>query len=187
MTIELTLKLNTCLELAIGKVSKGKEAVVFGEYFPVVAPVMQECGIQQLGSFAVIEANSVAVKPEMGSFTQCPSADNFLQFYNDPRFLKVKALRDNALDLLLDGNFFKPVEQVVSFNTDCDYALVISESNPLATTPILSLSFANNSPRKIYTGKVMALHLWSEKTEQLMSKPEGEVLVLRIRFNPANR
>ncbi len=135
----------------------------------------------------VIEANSSGVKPEMGSFTQCPSADDFLQFYNDPRFLKVKVLRDNALDLLLDGNFFKPVELVAHFNTDCEYALVIAESNPLETAPILDLSFANNSPRKIYTGKSMTLHLWSEKTEKLMSKPESEAQVLRIRFNPVNR
>ncbi len=69
MTIELTLKPNTLVDFAFGKVIAGKEMQVFGEYFPVIAPVLQECGIQPMQSFAVLATNNTGLTPEQGA--QC--------------------------------------------------------------------------------------------------------------------
>jgi len=183
MTLHLTLHANFSFEFAFGKVTKGKEMQVFGEYFPVVAPVLAEFGSTPIGSFAVISTNRKGVKPEMGSFTQWSSAENFNQFYQDERFTKVRPLRDEALELLSDGHFFTAVDKRVEINLESDYAIIISTEETDELTPLISLVAASNSPEKSYLNKTMTLSKWNEKTEALISASNTTCEVFRIRFN----
>ncbi|WP_281560991.1 hypothetical protein [Thalassomonas sp. RHCl1] len=185
MTLELTLKSDTLLDFAFGKVIKGKEMQVFGEYFPIVAPVLEECGIQSLRSFAVLATNNPGMVPEQGALTQIPNTESFDKFHHDPRFIEAKPLRDDAMEFLTDGNFFKPSEQVVILEAQTDYALTITEDNPLETNPLLEIPAAEDSPKQTYCGKMMRLHLWNDEAEKLMSASSGEVVVFRIRFFPS--
>lgn len=182
MGIELTLQSNSYLDFSFGTVIKGKEMQVFGEYFPMISPVLQECGIQPLCSYAILATNNPGQVPEQGALTHMPSVESFTQFYSDARFLKAKPLRDDAMTFLTDGNFFKPVDQVLSLDSEADFALVIAEGNPLITPPLLELAAAKDSPKKVYAGKTMSLHVWSDDAQQLMEGPHEKAEVFKIRF-----
>jgi len=183
VALQLTLKCDINLEFAIGKVTKGKEMQVFGEYFPLINPLLAEFATSQLASFSIIDTNRTGVVAEMGSLTNWSSADDYNRFHNDPRFTKIKPLRDNALDLLWDGHFFTSVDKVVNIDTDADYALVIAEGVHISSDPIHDLPFATDSPKQAYAGKSMTLHLWNNNAEQLLTTPMNEAEVFRIRFN----
>ncbi len=186
MTIELSLTSGTLIEFGYGKVIKGKEMQVFQEYFPLINPVLEECGIQSLTSFIILATNSPSPVPEQGALTHVPSTENFARFHNDPRFIKAKPLRDDAMEFITSGNFFRSINKVVTLDTDADYALILSGDNPLNSNPLLELSAAEDSLEQTYAGKSMTLHLWNNEAEQLMGISSTETVVFQIRFNPSN-
>ena len=185
MTFELTLKSGSFLDFAFGKLTKGKEMQVFGEYFPLINPLLEECSIQPLCSFAVLATNSPDMAPEQGSLTRVPSTESFTRFHSDPRFIKARPIRDNAMEFLADGNFFRSLDKTVTLDEDADYALIITEGSPLKIEPLLELPAAKDSPKQIYSGKSMALHQWSDDAELIMNTSPAEAVVFRIRFNPS--
>ncbi len=185
MTLELTLQADTLVDFAFGKVIAGKEMQVFGEYFPVIVPLLQECGIQPMQSFVVLATNNTGTTPEQGALTQVPSAEKFAQFHADPRFIEARPIRDEAMVFLTDGNLFKSQDLVVNLNTDSDYAVIIAEGNPMKTEPMLTLEMAQDSPKQTYASKSLTLHLWDNQTEQLLNGPADKAEVFKIRFNPA--
>jgi len=186
MTFELTLKSDSFIDFAFGKVTKGKEMQVFGEYFPVINPILEKCGIQSLCSFVVLETNSPGMTPEQGALTHIPSTESFARFHRDPRFIEARPLRDDAMEFLADGNFFSSLDEVVTLDSDADYALIITEGNPLNVEPQLELPAAKDSPKQIYSGKSMAIHPWNDDAELLMNTSLSEAIVFRIRFNPSD-
>lgn len=186
MTLELTLKSDYFLDFAFGKVVKGKEMQVFGEYFPAINPVLEECGIQPLLSFTVLATNTSGSIPEQGALTHIPSTESFARFHNDPRFIEAKPLRDDAMEFLADGNFFRSSDKVVNLNTDADYAFIIADKDPLHSSPVLDLPLAKDSPRQIYAGKSLTLRPWNDEVKLLMNTSSVEALVFRIRFNPSD-
>ena len=189
MTIELTLKSGNLIEFGFGKIIKGKEMQVFQEYFPLINPVLEECGIQSLLSFAILATNTSGAIPEQGALTHVPSSECFAQFHSDPRFIEAKPIRDNAMEFISSGNFFRSINKVVTLDTDADFALILSGDNPLSSDPLLELPAADDSPEKTYAGKVMTLHPWNNEAEQLMGEVEKastETVVFKIRFNPSS-
>jgi len=100
MTLQLTFKSNLKLEFAFGKIAQGKEMQLYGEYFPAIAPLIADYSNQQVGTFSVISSNSQGTAPEMGALTQWSSLQSYLGFYQDPRFTKVKPLRDDSLRIV---------------------------------------------------------------------------------------
>jgi len=186
MTFELTLKSDSFIDLAFGKVIKGKEMQVFGEYFPLISPVLEECSIQTLCSFVVLATNSPDIAPEQGALTRIPSTENFARFHNDPRFIQARPLRDDAMEFLADGNFFSSLDEVVTLESDADYALIITENYPLHIERMLELTAAKDSPKQTYSGKSVVVHPWNNDTEQLMNTSSAEAIVFRIRFNPSD-
>lgn len=184
MTTDLILKADAHVEFAVGKVTAGKEAWMFGEYFPAVAPMMAEYGYSQLASFAILATNTVGVKPDSGVFSSWPSAEQRAGWHNDPRVKKYLPERDASMDVLLGGNLFQSMDEVITVNTDADYAVIIAKENPLDSAPIFDLPLRGDSPRQAYSGKTITLRPWSDAAEQLLSAAPGEAEVFRIRFNP---
>ncbi len=183
MTLQLTIKSEPKLEFAFGKVSQGKEMQVFGKYFPAVAPLFAEYGCQQVGSFAILASNKTGITPEMGSLTHWSSAENFKNFYSDPRFIKIKSLRDDALDLLSDGHFFSSLDKVIEIRNDVDYAIIITKEETSDLTPILTLPLESDSPKQTYSGKLLTLSHWNDNADKLLTSPSTEDEVFRVRFN----
>jgi len=183
MTLQLTIDSKLKLEFAFGKITQGKEMQLYGEYFPAIAPLIADYANQQVGTFSVISSNIQGTKPEMGAFTHWSSLDAHQGFYSDSRFTKVKPLRDDSLDLLSDGHFFKSLDKVIDIDTDADYAVIISKDYPVDITDLLTLSLDNESPKKSYLGRYLTLALWNESTDELLKNESTEAEVFRIRFN----
>jgi len=183
VALQLTLTSGINLEFAIGKVTKGKEMQVFAEYFPLINPILAQYPTHQLGSFSISATNRPGVAPEMGSLTHWGSAADYNRFHFDPGFIKVKPLRDDALDLLWDGHFFNTIETVLDIDTDADYAIVIAQDSLIGLDPILKLPLASDSPSQAYAGKIMTLQLWNNNAQQLISASSDKAEVFRIRFN----
>ncbi len=182
MTLQLTLKSDIRLEVAYGRVIKGKEAQVFGEYFPAIGPVLAEYGPQPQASFAILASNIEGIVPELGSLTSWPNAENYQRLYTDPRFTKFKPLRDNAMDMFSDGHFFNALDKEVTLNTENDYALIIADTNPIGDEPIITLSLASDSPMQTYSGMSMSLHTWSKDAELFLNAASKQGKIFRIRF-----
>lgn len=183
MTLQLTFNSELKLEFAFGKVTPGKEMQLYGEYFPAITPLIGDYASQQVGTFVVISTNNQGITPEMGAFTQWPSLESRKGFYSDPRFIKVKPLLEDSLDLLSDNHFFKSQDRVIEINTDADYAVVISKNAPVDLTTLLTLPLEEESPQQTYSGKSLTLTLWNENTEKLLQTLATESEVFRIRFN----
>lgn len=183
MTLALIFKSKLKLEFAFGKVTQGKEMQLYGEYFPAIAPLITDYTSQQVGTFSVISSNIQGTTPEMGAFTQWSSLDSYQGFYSDPIFTKVKPLRDDSLDLLSDGHFFKSQDKVIKINTDADYAIVVSKDKHIDLTALLTLPLESESPEQTYLGKSLTLALWNENTEKLLQAAATQTEVFRIRFN----
>jgi len=183
MTLQLTFKSNLKLEFAFGKIAQGKEMQLYGEYFPAIAPLIADYSNQQVGTFSVISSNSQGTAPEMGALTQWSSLQSYLGFYQDPRFTKVKPLRDDSLNLLSDGHFFKSQDKVIEINTDADYAIVVTKNEHIDLAALLTLPLENESPQQHYSGKSLTLALWNENTDKLLQVSALEAEVFRVRFN----
>ena len=150
MTLQLTIDSKLKLEFAFGKITQGKEMQLYGEYFPAIMPIIADYANQQVGTFAVIAANIQGITPEMGAFTHWSSLESHQGFYSDSRFTKVKALRDDSLDFLSDGHFFKSLDKVIDIDTDADYAVVISKDCVIDLTALLTLPLDSESHEQNY-------------------------------------
>jgi len=183
MTLQFTIESKLKLEFAFGKVAQGKEMQLYGEYFPAITPLIADYATQQVGTFAVLSSKCQGITPKMGAFTHWLSLDNYQKFYSDSRFVKVKPLRDDSLDLLSDGHFFKSHDKVIDIDTDADYAVIISESDVIDMTALLTLPLDSDSPEQTYLGKSLTLALWNETAEKLLKTETAEIDIFKIRFN----
>jgi len=183
MTLQLTIESKLKLEFAFGKVKQGKEIQLYGEYFPEITPLIAEYDNQQVATFSVLSTNVQGTTPEMGALSHWTSLESHQGFYNDPRFLKVKPLRDDSLDLLSDAHFFQSVDKVIDIDTNADYAIVISKGNVIDFTTLLTLPLDSESPKQSYLGKSLTLALWNECADKLLGADTSEAEVFRIRFN----
>ncbi|UTW64069.1 hypothetical protein KFE98_07995 [bacterium SCSIO 12741] len=184
MKLELNLEANSFMDFAVGKVTKGMEEQVFQEYFPAVGAVLKELEIRSLRSFAVLETNLEGIKPEQGAFTYFKNPDFYHDFMNDPRFVKVRPLRDAAMPLLNDGNMFELPQQSIELDSENEYALVLSTEHLLQGSPLMELNLAENSPNKYYDGRTLAMYPWSDEAQALLASDPDGVIVFRIRFFP---
>lgn len=185
MTVELVLRAGRRLEWAVGKVADDKMAWMYGEYFAEIGPVMAEYGSQQAAGFVVVDASINGVKPATGALTTWPSTEARRDFHEDPRFKKVHAERDAAFEMFSAGHAFESMDEVISLNTDSDYAVIIASGNPVDSDPIFDLPLEPDSPSQFYVGRSFSLRPWSEAAEQLMSEAQDAVEVYRIRFSPS--
>lgn len=185
MKLALNLTSNSFIDFAIGTVIKGKEAQVFQEYSPAIGPVLKDLEIKSLRPFAVLATNLNGTKPEQGALTRFKKVENYNEFLKDPRFLKVKPLRDDGMIFLNDGNMFEATEQSIELDSDNDYAFVLSSQQEIQDTAIFQMKIAENSPNEFFKGKSLSLYNWSNETEKLME--QDSATVLHIRFFPEQK
>jgi|GEM_PF-1463998 len=183
MSVQFTVKANHRIEVAVGKVTPGREGYMYGEYFPAARPLMDRAGVQSLSSFVVVASNRPGVEPVQGAFSSWPAADNRRRLFDDPQFQKLVVERDAALDLLSDGHLFEGVDHTVDVSTDQEYALIIAQDLTPDPAAALHLQFAADSPEREHAGKTVTLQPWSDAADRLISGPSTQAEVHRIRFN----
>lgn len=187
MTTELNLIADARIEFGFGAVTAGKEEWMYGEYFPSMAPTMAEHGLSILAGFGVIATNFAGGNPQTGSLASWPSAGQREALHNDPRFLTIQPARDAAMDLLSGGHLFQSMEEVITLNTDSDYAIIIAKDDGLVSDPIFALPHASDSPEQTYAGKSLILRPWSDADEQLLKSSPTEAEVFRVRFSSSTK
>jgi hypothetical protein len=183
MTTEMVMTPNARMEFGFGTVKPDKQEWMYGEYFPSMAPTMAEHGLSILAGFAVIATNFAGGNPQTGSLASWPSAAKRAALHNDPRFLAIQPARDAAMDLLSGGHLFQSIGEVITLNTDSDYAIIITADTGAVSAPIFALPFASDSPEQTYSGRSLILRPWSDQDEELLKSSPTVAEVFRVRFS----
>ena len=187
MTTELNMTGDARIEFGFGTVTAGKEEWMYGEYFPYMAPTMAEHGLSILAGFGVTASNFAEGAAQSGSLASWPSAANRDALRHDPRFLKIQPARDAAMDFLSGGHLFQSIDDVITLNTDADYAIIIAADPTAAADPIFALPLSADSTDQTFAGKSLMLRPWSAADEDLLAGPPADALVFRVRFSSSAR
>ena len=185
MTTQLKMTPNARIEFGFGTVTAGKEAWMYGEYFPAMGPTMAKHGLTIMAGFAVIETNFSGGTPKTGSLASWPSAAKRAALHSDPKFLAIQPARDAAMDMLSGGHLFQSIDDVITLNTDSDYAIIVTADTNAVTDPIFALPLSGDSPEQTYAEKSLILRPWSEANEALLTSSPTEAEIFRVRFSPS--
>ena len=187
MTHTTILAPNDRFELAFASIIPGKEEQLFSEYFPAVGPVVADMGAVPLASFAILESAADIEAPTMGALFQWPTVAAYQALHEDPRFLAIKHVRDDALSRLWNGHFFAVETQIsASFDPDKTYAVVVASRNIEVGHSEIELTLAADSTNKDYEGRTLFVAEWSPATQSLMDGADSSIDVFKVKFNPAN-
>lgn len=116
-SVEATFKKDKFIEVAFLSVKPDKAASLQNEYFKNVFPIAQEYGLKSLATINVEYAYSDYVQPQMVGFFEWESKESHEAFLKDPRFLKIKPIRDAALSFLRMGYFTVAEDTKVTFKS----------------------------------------------------------------------
>jgi len=97
---EVIFKKGKLIEVAYLSIKEGMGKQLKEEYFPKVMPIVTEYGGKPLMKIWVKKNYSEDIKAQIVVFFEWPSAAKKEAFDKDPRFLKVKKIRDAALSSL---------------------------------------------------------------------------------------
>lgn len=97
---EIVFKKGKLIEVAFLSVKEGMGKQLKEDYFPKVMPIVAEYGGKPLMKIGVKNAWSEDIEPQMIVFFEWPSAAKKEAFEKDPRFIKIKKIRDEALSFL---------------------------------------------------------------------------------------
>ena len=160
---KILFKTGTVIEISFATVTQGKEAQIFSEYFPKVMPIVLELGGQPLGSFAISETESRLGSPKMGAMFQWPNLGVFNQLHEDPRFLAIKGIRDDAMEFFSNGHFFVVQEDTeVTFLEDEDYVMMAHWQEHLDKPELLNLLPLVTAPNQSYQPKRISISQWDD-------------------------
>ncbi len=119
----VTFSKGRVIEIGFAAIKKGKGKQL-GLYFQKVMPLFKEYGGKPLAVLNVVSVPYGDKKPHIFGLFEWPSVKAFLKFQKDPRFLKVKKIRDGALSYISSGHFFRVKKDVtVTFRGDKMYEL----------------------------------------------------------------
>lgn len=183
MTAQLVLTPDARIEFGFGTVTPGKEEWMYGEYFPAMVPTMAEHGLNIMAGFGVIASNFSDGTPKTGSLASWPSAANRAALHRDPTFLAIQPARDAAMDMLSGGHLFQSIDDVITLNTDRDYAIILIANVSAVEDPIIVLPLTDDSPEQTYAGKSIILRPWSDADDELLGRSPTEAEVFRVRFS----
>ena len=183
MTAQLDLNADARIEFGFGTVTPGKEDWMYGEYFPAMGPTMAKHGLNIMAGFGVIATNFAGGSPKTGSLASWPTADNRAALHSDPNFLAIQPARDAAMDLLSGGHLFQSIDDVVTLNTDRDYAIIVTAESAAVEDPIFVLPLTEDSPEQTYAGKSLILRPWGEADEALLAGSPEIAEIFRVRFS----
>lgn len=169
---ELTLSFtpDSLVELSFASIEPGRERQLFGEYFPRVVPVVAEYGGRPMGSFRISDARSGLGQPGMGALFHWPDLAAFQMLHDDARFAELKPIRDDALSLLVNGNFYRVESpQEVTFQEGQEYLLAAlpAKGAVVSVAALLQLirDDGDQEPSR-FPAKSVQLLKWNEDLER---------------------
>lgn len=164
--MKLEIKPGMRLEFALARIVDGKQEQLFSEYFPNVGPVVAEYGGRNAGGVSVTSSN-VAEDPHMGAMFLWPSAQAYHDFHKDPRFEKLKPVRDEAFSYFSNGHFFDAPAAEIELHNEMDYLIAITDADLPGVTPILDAALTSDSPNRSHAGCRLIIAEWNGAAEQV--------------------
>ena len=159
----IQLEAGSVVELSLATVKSGFEKQLFGHYFPEVTPIVLGLGGKPLGSFSISHSDSILGNPKMGALFQWPSVGVFNQLHDNTDFLKLKPVRDEALEFFSNGHFFLVNEDTqLTIEEAQTYAISTHQSRKVHSADMLNLIAEETSMNSDYTANNLAIALWSK-------------------------
>lgn len=191
----IIFRTGTAIELSFASIIPGKEAQLFDNYFPKVIPIVDEMGAMSLGSASLSASSATLGEPKMTSFFQWPDRKTFTKLHKDPRFQKIKKVRDETLSLFSNGHFFVVEEDtVVTFEEGEFYGLIAEYHGYYHgyrwsphTAPLICLQPTDESVDLDFDPARVLIVKWSPELDGLMSqsKKSGDTSldIFKFTFN----
>lgn len=130
-TATFTFPAGKVIEIALFSIKPGKEMVVGGEYFPKVFPVAQEYGLSSSQTFSVIKNTYGDAPVQQLGFFVWDSYEQKEAFDRDPRYLKLRNIRNGAFDYLYMGYFQVEKDVTYTFDTESVYDFAAMWVDPM--------------------------------------------------------
>lgn len=181
----IRFKAGTVIELSFATIIEGRENRVFDDYFPKVMPIVADLGGTSLCSFSIAGSAANLGTPKMGALFQWPNMDAFQLLHEDPRFLAIKSIRDDALSFFSNGHFFIVNEDsIVTFNEGESYALYTEWENDgnRKQSPLLSLHAAIPTSVEKYQPALGHISQWSDNAELELNNAQSAASAERDLF-----
>ena len=148
---EITFNKGKLIEVALLSVKEGKENQFYQEYFSQVMPVAIPYGARPIASFATTRSVMGNNPASVVVFFEWSSLEEKRSFERNPAFLKLRNIRDNALNYLAQGYFQVEESATITVRDDKVYdfaALWIDQAN----APKLQQYFAAVMPEATKKG-----------------------------------
>ena len=117
-SLDVEFKKGKLIEVAFLSIIPEKSQQLQEKYFKNVMPIASEYGMKPLVRVKVNYAYSEFTKPQVVGFFEWESKEKHEAFLNDPRFQKIKPIRDEALSFLRLGYFEVEKDTKVTFSSD---------------------------------------------------------------------
>jgi len=116
-SITTQFKKDKLIEVAFLSVKPDKQKQLQESYFKQVFPIAQEYGLKPLAKIGVQYTYSEYVQAQTIGFFEWESKEKHAAFLKDPRFLKLKPIRDESLSFLRLGYFNVEEDTEVTFTS----------------------------------------------------------------------
>jgi|GEM_PF-6504521 len=186
----ITFEKGAAIEFAFAAILPGKEAQLFGEYFPKVGPIVADWGGRSLGSGSVEESVFDEGQPSMLAIFHWDSVQAYNNLHGDPRFQKVKPIRDEAMSFFSNAHFFEVGEKKsVEFKENAQYVLAIeweksSQVSDLADDALVFFSGVKSGEGKPFGATVFqSSPAVAEAVSNIGNKPSKSLSYFKFKFN----
>ncbi len=95
---QISFRPDTIVEAAFFRVGAGNQEALNQRYLSKVLPLAEEFGMKQLGFFVISEVVSGPDDAKVWGLFQWPDLHSRERFESDPRFIELRAIRDELMD-----------------------------------------------------------------------------------------
>jgi uncharacterized protein (DUF1330 family) len=128
---EVNISKNSVIEIAFSSLIPGKENKFYNEYFPKVFPIVSEYNGKLLFASRVVNYYESEIKSQTIAFFDWPNVETFRKILNDERMSELLKIRNDSLDFISEGNFYKCLhDYIISFDSNKIYSLLSIKTNP---------------------------------------------------------
>ena len=151
-TQTINFKVGKVYEITSFTIKEGKQQQLNEEYFPKVMPLVAEYGGASLAMFRVTNKITGEIDGQMLGIFEWPSLAVKNRFHNDPRYIKISPLRDEALSYFKPGFYEVGQDVAVTFKDNKTYEFFGAWFAP-ESDEVLSQYFSVSEPIKRSYGR----------------------------------
>lgn len=162
--LDVEFQADAVIDVGLVSFRPGQQQVIAKEYFPQIMPIINEYGGRRLITFKVVDRVQGESPAQSVTLFHWPSIEQRRAFENDPRFLKLRNIRDAAINFLTVGYFKVESAGTVRFSADKVYDFGALWLNP-EEAPKMKTYFENVGP--------VAVKKYGARLGHVRLKPSG--------------